>query len=112
MAKPLHVLIVEDQEDDAQLMVRVLEKGGYAPLFERVDTAEALRKALREKPWDLVLCDYSLPQFNALDALTLLKEEGLDLPFILVSGAIGEETAVATMKAGAQIGRASCRERV
>jgi PAS domain S-box-containing protein len=101
MAKPLHVLIVEDQEDDAQLMVRVLAKGGYAPLFERVDTAEALRKALREKPWDLVLCDYSLPQFNALDALALLKEEGLDLPFILVSGAIGEETAVATMKAGA-----------
>jgi len=101
MGKPLDVLIVEDSEDDALLMVRVLQKGGYEPTFTRVETAAAMRDALAGKPWDLILSDYDLPQFNGLEALTVLKERNRDIPFILVSGAIGEETAVAAMKAGA-----------
>jgi PAS domain S-box-containing protein len=101
MAEALRVLIVEDSEDDALLMVRELRRGGYAPVFERVDTAEAMAAALEREPWDAVLADYALPRFSAPAALRLLKARGLDLPFIIVSGTIGEETAVAAMKAGA-----------
>ncbi|MBA4397442.1 MAG: hypothetical protein C0394_08685 [Syntrophus sp. (in: bacteria)] len=101
MSKPLRVLLVEDSEDDAMLLLRSLRKGGYEPEYERVDTAGAMRKALTEKPWDVILCDYKLPQFDGLAAIALLKEAGIDLPFIIVSGTIGEETAVAAMRAGA-----------
>jgi PAS domain S-box-containing protein len=101
MAEPLRVLIVEDSEDDALLMVRELRRGGYAPVFERVDSAEAMAAALERGPWDVVLADYALPRFSAPAALRLLKARGVDLPFIIVSGTIGEETAVAAMKAGA-----------
>jgi PAS domain S-box-containing protein len=101
MAEALRVLIVEDSEDDALLMVRELRRGGYAPVFERVDTAEAMASALERGPWDVVLADYALPHFSAPAALALLKARGLDVPFIIVSGTIGEETAVAAMKAGA-----------
>ncbi len=101
MSEVLHVLLVEDSEDDARLLMRKLQQSGYAPVFERVKAADAFSAQLEEKNWDIVLSDYALPAFTALDALRLLKEKDLDLPFIIVSGAIGEETAVAAMKAGA-----------
>ena len=101
MSKPLKVLIVEDSEDDALLVIRELRHGGYEPDFEIVETAEAMRSALGNRTWDLVISDYSLPAFNAFAALNLVIESGLDLPFIIVSGTIGEETAVAAMRAGA-----------
>jgi PAS domain S-box-containing protein len=101
MKKPLRALIVEDSEFDAQMLVSLLRKSGYDPAFERVETADALQGALAAKNWDIVLADYNLPQFNALAALGLLQQTGLDLPFIIVSGGIGEDIAVAAMKAGA-----------
>jgi signal transduction histidine kinase len=101
MAVPLRVLIVEDKEDDAALLVRELAQGGYAPAHQRVDTARAMELALTAQPWDLVIADYAMPSFSGTAALELLTASGLDIPFIVVSGAIGEETAVAAMKAGA-----------
>jgi two-component system, cell cycle sensor histidine kinase and response regulator CckA len=97
----LRVLIVEDSEDDALLLLRELRRGGYAPEFSRVFTADALRAALGEQSWDLVLSDFSMPQFSALAALEVVRERGLDLPFIIVSGTIGEESAVTALKSGA-----------
>jgi diguanylate cyclase (GGDEF)-like protein/PAS domain S-box-containing protein len=101
VGKPLRVLIVEDSEDDVQLMILALKRGGYDPVYERVETAEAMGSSLREKGWDVILCDYKLPTFNGLAAIELLKNTELDLSLIIVSGAIGEETAVEAMKAGA-----------
>jgi diguanylate cyclase (GGDEF)-like protein/PAS domain S-box-containing protein len=98
---PLAVLIVEDSESDAQLIVRLLRKAGYEVVSEQIETAEQMRSALEKQPWDVVISDYSLPQFDGSAALELLKEKQHDVPFIVVSGAIGEETAVAMMKAGA-----------
>lgn len=100
MTKPLRVLIVEDSEDDVELLLFELELGGYDLIYQRTDTAETTLAALEERQWDLVIADYSMPQFNAIAALSLLQEKGLDLPFIIVSGTITEETAVAAMKAG------------
>lgn len=101
MNKPLRVLIVEDSEDDAELLVYELESGGYDLIYERVDTPAAMNAALDKQQWDIVVADYTLPSFSAPAALNLLKERGIDLPFIIVSGTIGEEIAVAAMKAGA-----------
>ncbi len=101
MGQPLRLLMVEDSEDDALLIVRTLRRGGYDVDYTRVDTAEAMRAALREREWDLVIADYALPGFDGLEALRLVHEHHLDLPFIIVSGAIGEETAVEAMRAGA-----------
>ena len=101
MAENLRVLLVEDSEDDAALVVRALGKGGFAPSCERVDTASAMAACLARQEWDVILSDYSMPQFNGMAALKLMQEKGLDLPFILVSGAVGEETAVELMRAGA-----------
>lgn len=101
MGKPLNVLIVEDSEDDALLVVRELRKGGHEPSFERVDTPEALQSSLAEKRWDIVLSDYSMPQFNGRDALRITREKFPDLPFIIVTGAIGEELAAILMREGA-----------
>lgn len=101
MGVPLRILIVEDSEDDAALIVRKLEDGGYAPLVTRVDTADAMNAALDRQTWDVILADYALPQFSAPAALKLAQGRGLDVPFIVVSGTIGEETAVGAMKAGA-----------
>src|SRR3990172_4461328 len=100
MSKPLCLLIIEDSEDDALLLLRELRRGGYGPVFERVETPEAMRSALEKKQWDLVISDYVMPRFSGTAALELLKESGLDLPFIIVSGNIGEDTAVEAMKAG------------
>ncbi len=101
MSKSLRALIVEDSEDDAQLLVRELSRGGYEPIVERVETREEMGAALDAERWDVVLADYSLPSFNAPAALAVLQMRKIDLPFIIVSGAIGEETAVEAMKVGA-----------
>jgi PAS domain S-box-containing protein len=97
----LAVLIVEDSESDAQLIVRLLKKAGYELVYEQVETAKQMRLALEKHAWDIVISDYRLPQFDGRAALKLLQETGRDIPFIVVSGSIGEETAVAMMKAGA-----------
>jgi PAS domain S-box-containing protein/putative nucleotidyltransferase with HDIG domain len=101
MGKPLRVLMIEDSEDDVLLTSHALKKGGFDPVYERVETAGAMRTALQEKTWDIILCDYQMPQFNGLAAIALLKETGSDIPLIIVSGAIGEETAVECMRSGA-----------
>jgi signal transduction histidine kinase len=101
MGPAVRVLIVEDSEDDAMLMARVLAREGLAIDFKRVETTAALAHALVDEPWDLVLVDWKLPGFDGWQALALIKASGKDIPFIIVSGVIGEETAVAAMKAGA-----------
>src|SRR6266481_5382302 len=101
MSQPLHILVVEDSEDDTLLLLRELRRGAYEPRFERVDTPGAMRAALDRQAWDVVVADFSMPRFNALAALDLVKEKGLDVPFIIVSGTIGEELAVKAMKNGA-----------
>lgn len=100
MKKSIRLLVVEDSEDDAILMLNELKEGGYDPIFERVETSDAMKAALNQQKWDCVICDYSMPSFNALAALTLLRESGIDLPFIIVSGTIGEDMAVEAMRAG------------
>src|SRR4051812_35168197 len=99
--KPLKLLLVEDSEDDAALLLLRLRQGGYHVHCERVETASTMHDALRREPWDLVISDYVMPQFTGLAALAALQEHDLDIPFIIVSGHIGEDTAVAAMKAGA-----------
>lgn len=101
MTVPLSVLIVEDSENDAQLILRLLKKAGYEVLFERVETAEEMKSALDRRSWDIVISDYSLPQFDGRAALAVAQAQNADIPFIVVSGTIGEENAVALMKAGA-----------
>ena len=101
MNRPLQVLLVEDSEDDAALLKIELQRAGYSPNCHRAETPEALNAALERQDWDLVISDYRLPRFDGLAALALVKEKGLDVPFIIVSGFITEETAVAAMKAGA-----------
>ena len=101
MNTSLRVLVVEDSEDDTLLLVRLLQRGGYEVTCERVETAAAVNEALDSQAWDIVIADYSIPGFNGLDALALCKERGLDVPFIIVSGTIGEDVAVEAMKAGA-----------
>ena len=97
----LRILLVEDSEDDAQLLLREIKRAAYNVEFERVETANAMQAALARQSWDVIICDYSLPQFGAQQALAVLKESGYDLPFIIVSGTIGEESAVSALKAGA-----------
>jgi signal transduction histidine kinase len=97
----IRVLLVEDSQDDAELIIREIERGGYRVVYERVDTREGLLGALDRCPWDIVLSDYSMPQFSGPDALKLVKARGLDLPFIIVSGVVGEEAAVRAMRSGA-----------
>jgi DNA-binding NtrC family response regulator len=90
----LRVLIVEDSEDDTLLVLRALKKGGYNSLHERVETAAAMKKALKEKQWDIILCDYKMPKFSGKQAIALLQEANIDIPLIIVSRTMGEETAV------------------
>jgi len=97
----IRALLIEDSEDDALLILRELRRGGYEPEYKRVDSEDAMRLALSTQVWDLILSDYNMPFFSAFDALTILKESGLDIPFVIVSGAIGEENAVQLMKEGA-----------
>jgi two-component system cell cycle sensor histidine kinase/response regulator CckA len=101
MSIPLRLLLVEDSEDDVFVIEQHLRRGGYEPISRRVDDASSMRSALRASTWDIVLSDCSMPRFGAPDALAILKEMKLDIPFIIVSGTIAEETAVAAMRAGA-----------
>ncbi len=102
MEVKLRVLLIEDSEDDALLLVRTLRRGGYDTTWERVDTAADMEAALDGRSWDLVISDHSMPAFSSSAALGLLRSKGfVDLPFIIVSGQIGEDAAVAAMKAGA-----------
>jgi two-component system cell cycle sensor histidine kinase/response regulator CckA len=101
MGVPLRLLLVEDSENDALLLVRELKRAGFEPVAERVDTGVGMQAALDRQEWDIVVGDYSMPQFGGAAALELLRQRGLDVPFIIVSGTIGEERAVAAMRAGA-----------
>jgi two-component system, cell cycle sensor histidine kinase and response regulator CckA len=97
----LHVLIVEDSEDDTFFVLREFHQGGYTVDYIRVDTPSAMHAALARQSWDIVIADYNMPTFSAPEALKLLQSRNLNLPFIIVSGTIGEDIAVAAMKAGA-----------
>jgi two-component system, cell cycle sensor histidine kinase and response regulator CckA len=99
--QPLRALIIEDSEPDADLIIVELERGGYHVVWERVQTAEAMTNALQRATWDVILSDYNLPSFSAPAALDLLKTTGQDLPFLVISGTIDEEAAIAALKAGA-----------
>src|SRR5258706_11437165 len=100
MATPLRVLIVEDSEDDAVLILHELKRGGFEVVSKRVYSPAAMETALDSEEWDLIISDYSLPQFSGIEALKIYQERRLDIPFISVSGAMGEELAVDMMRAG------------
>ena len=100
MAKTLRLLLIEDSEDDALLTVEALRQGGFDLNFSRVDTPKDLEAALDDDGWDAVIADYNLPSFTGIDALRIIQAKGMDLPLLLVTGAIGEELAAEAMKAG------------
>src|SRR5213593_2902117 len=102
MKKPLRVLIVEDQEIDAGLLLRAIGRGGYEVAYEVVETPAAMRDALERQEWDVITSDHAMPEFNAQEALALAKERRPDSPFIIVSGEIDLNLAVSLMKGGAQ----------
>ena len=98
---PLHVLLVDDSEDDCFLILRELKKAGYTPVHKRVDNENDFRRALENPFLNLILCDFNMPSLTGMEVLSIVREKELDIPFIIVSGVIGEETAVQAMKAGA-----------
>jgi signal transduction histidine kinase len=100
MGVPLRVLIVEDSRDDADLVLLELQRGGYEPICERVDTQNGLLAALNKQTWDAIIADYSMPGFSGISAFSMIREMKLDIPFIIVSGTIGEDIAVSAMKVG------------
>jgi DNA-binding NtrC family response regulator len=100
-APPLRLLLVEDSDDDAELVLRSLRQGSLRVTPHRVQAEATFRRALEENPWDLVICDFQMPGFTGMDALRIFRERGLDLPFIIVSGTRSEEIAVEVMRAGA-----------
>src|SRR6266849_3919003 len=102
MSVALRVLIVEDSEDDTALLLRELQNGGYDVSYERVDSPTAMNSALSRQEWDIVISDHSMPHFSGTNALNLLRTKGPEVPFIFVSGTMGEEAAVAALKEGAQ----------
>jgi two-component system, cell cycle sensor histidine kinase and response regulator CckA len=101
MGTPLSVLILEDNESDAALLLDALRRGGFETDHELADTVAGMREALGRRAWDIIVSDYSMPGFNALTALGILKESGQDIPFVVISGTIGEESAVEALKMGA-----------
>jgi two-component system cell cycle sensor histidine kinase/response regulator CckA len=101
MTTPLRIILIEDSADDADLLLHELRRGGYTPTWERVDTAAALIEALTRQQWDVITCDYVMPHLSAEAALRTIREHDVDAPAIIVSGEVGEEVAVAVMKAGA-----------
>ena len=100
MTTPIRILMVEDCEDACVLIAGETERHGYAPHWRRVETAAAMREALTQQEWDVVIADYVVPAFDALASLKIAQELASDLPFIVVSGNLSEEAAVAVMKAG------------
>jgi DNA-binding NtrC family response regulator len=102
MNQPLRVLMVEDSEDDASLLLRVLRHGGYEPVYAIVDTPSAMRAALKSQEWDVIISDYAMSHFSAPKALALAKKLCPDLPFIIVSGEIDLNLAVSLIKEGAR----------
>ncbi len=98
----LHVLLIDDDEDDVLMNVHELRRAGYEPQWERVDTPDALLEAIRRRNWDLITCDWVMPQFSGPEALALLRQRDIDTPIIVVSGQVGEEYSVTAMRAGAQ----------
>jgi two-component system sensor histidine kinase UhpB len=101
MKQPLRILLIEDSEEDAELLLAEIQHGGYEPIYRRADTAQATRDALKSELWDIVICDYTMPQFSGLAALKIVQQHDPDLPFIINSGNIGEDIAVEAMRAGA-----------
>lgn len=101
MEQPLRILLIEDSEDDAMLLLYELKKNGYKAIFERVETRRELEAALDTSAWDVITADYSMPSFDGLSALEVLQSRGIDIPFIVVSGKIGEELAAEAMRKGA-----------
>src|ERR1700761_2732864 len=99
MGKPLKILIVEDSEDDAFILLRELKRGKFELETQRVETLAAVNAALERQPWDLVITDHTLPAFSSLHVLESISARDLDIPLIIVSGTIGEEVAVKAMKA-------------
>ena len=93
-ARSLRLLMVDDSEDDARLLLRELDRGGYEVSFERVQTGAALRAALQRDTWDMIISDCGMPQFNAMTALSIARSEGSDIPFIVLSGTLDEDDAV------------------
>lgn len=102
MTDPLRVLIVDDSDDDAMLVVNELRRGGFDPEYEQVDTPDDMALALLKREWDLIITDHNMPGFNSTDVLSMVKRAGLDIPSIIVSGYISEDTAVEAMRDGAQ----------
>jgi PAS domain S-box-containing protein len=102
VGRPLDLLIIEDSETDAELIMLELRRDDYDVTAQRVDTAESLRASLESRRWDIVLCDHSLPSFDSAEALKIVRERSADLPFVILSGSIGEEAAVEALKAGAR----------
>src|SRR5258708_39329544 len=100
--EPLRLLLVEDSDDDAELVLRELRSAGYAPSVHRVSSHDEFISALDASPWDVIVSDHTMPGYGGLAALADLRASGLDIPFILVSGTIGEAVAVEAMRAGAQ----------
>ncbi|HEY5975374.1 MAG TPA: PAS domain S-box protein, partial [Geobacteraceae bacterium] len=101
MGAAIRILIIEDSVDDAEILLWELRRGGFLPEWQRVETAEQMETALEQQEWDVIIADYVMPRFSGLIALEILQQKGLDIPFIMVSGKIGEETAVEVMRAGA-----------
>lgn len=101
MSKPIHLLVIEDSEDDTLLVVSEFKNNGYDAIFERVDSPDTLVAALEKSEWDVVIADHAMPKFDSIRALELFQARGLDIPFIVVSGKIGEEIVVEALKAGA-----------
>src|SRR5258706_10851451 len=101
MNHPLRVLLVEDSEADAELLARELKRAGYDVTWERVQSAGRLQTALDHGPWDIIVGDNSMPGFSGTEALAQLRSRGLDIPFIFVSGTMGEDLAARALDAGA-----------
>jgi DNA-binding NtrC family response regulator len=101
VATPIRLLIIEDSDDDAFLVIDELKRAGFDPAFTRVDTPEALETALKSAEFDIIISDYNLPSFNAIKALDIVKNAGLEIPFVVVSGSASEETIVEAMRSGA-----------
>jgi phosphoserine phosphatase RsbU/P len=101
MKQVLRTLLIEDSEDDAFLVLLNLRKGPFLIQSKRIDSALALQDALEHEAWEIILCDYAMPGFSGFQALSIVQQKGLDIPFIFVSGSMGEDTAVEAMQRGA-----------